>query len=190
MPSECPDAAAVLAAAQERPPTLGDGRLVCVDGPAGSGKTTLARQVAALAGAPVVHTDELLEGWGGLPGLAGTLDRVLRPLAAGRPSAWRRWDWHADQWAEEHPLAPVPLLVVEGVGSGAGVLADLTTLLVWVEAPEELRLARGRERDGEAMMPHWERWLVEEGLEHARERTRERADVLVDGTGVRPAVLR
>ena len=43
------------------PPTLGPGRLVCIDGPAGSGKTTLAGAVAAAAPeAYVVHCDELL----------------------------------------------------------------------------------------------------------------------------------
>ena len=36
----------MLALAASRPPTLGAGRLVCVDGPAGSGKTTLARALA------------------------------------------------------------------------------------------------------------------------------------------------
>ncbi len=38
------------------PATLGAGRLVCVDGPAGSGKTTLGGEVAARLGAPLVHT--------------------------------------------------------------------------------------------------------------------------------------
>ena len=45
------------------PPTLGDGRLVCVDGPAGSGKTTLAAALAdVVPGAHVIHCDELLHG--------------------------------------------------------------------------------------------------------------------------------
>ena len=45
------------------------------------------------------------------------------------------------------PVAP--WLVVEGVGSGDPVVADRVTVLVWVEADDELRLARGLERDGE-----------------------------------------
>ena len=46
-------------------PLLGRTRLVCVDGPAGSGKTTLAdRLVTALGpGAAVVHMDDLYAGW-------------------------------------------------------------------------------------------------------------------------------
>ncbi|PUA79585.1 uridine kinase family protein [Nocardioides currus] len=176
MPSE-EWATRVLEHASATAPTLGDGRLVCIDGPAGSGKTTLAEALAELTGAPVVHTDEMLEGWRGLPGLAASVDALLRPLAAGR-SSWRRWDWHASAWAERVPVAPAPLLVVEGVGAGAAAYDDLVTTLVWVEAEPEVRLDRWRRRDGEMMAAHWEQWLADEDALHARERTRERADLV------------
>ncbi len=176
--------------ALSRPATLHAGRLVCVDGPAGSGKTTLASGIAEVTGAEVVHTDELLQGWRGLPGLARTLDAMLRPVADGGVGSWRRWDWAADGWAEDHALEPAPLLVVEGVGSGAALIADLVTVLVWVEAPADLRLTRGMLRDGEEMAPQWKQWMVDEEELYAREQTRERADILVDGTGVRPPVVR
>ena len=57
------------------------------------------------------------------------------------------------------------------------------TLLVWVDTPSDVRLARGLERDGEPMREHWLRWRVQEDAMFARHRTRERADVVVDGTG-------
>lgn len=180
MPSEARSvswAAAVLSHASSSPPTLGAGRLICVDGLAGSGKTTLARAVAAAAGAPLIHTDELLEGWRGLPGLGTTIEALLRRLAQGEVSSWRRWDWHASSWAESHPVAPAPLLVIEGVGSGAAAYDDLITTLVWIEASVDVRLARGLERDGEHMRVEWERWIGVEAAMHAHERTRERADL-------------
>ena len=55
-------------------------------------------------------------------------------------------------------------------------------MLVWVEAPYDVRLRRGLERDGDAFAPHWEQWAADEAALFARERTRERADVVVDGT--------
>lgn len=162
------------------PPTLGTGRLVCVDGPAGSGKTTLADAIALAApGTLVVHCDELLHGWSGLPGLAGSVESLLRPLAAGATGHWRRWDWHADDWAETHAVRPGGLLVLEGVGCWSPGIADLVGFLVWVEADTELRLARGIERDGEAMRPHWERWRVEEAALFEAHGTRARADLVV-----------
>ncbi|MGH3425037.1 MAG: uridine kinase, partial [Nocardioidaceae bacterium] len=74
-----------------------------------------------------------------------------------------------------------PALVVEGVGCGALGCAPYLSLLLWVEAPTEVRMRRGLERDGEAYRPHWERWARQEQQMFAAERTRERADVLVDG---------
>lgn len=166
------------------PPTLGTGRLVCVDGPAGSGKTTLADALAATSDdAVVIHCDELLRGWGGLPGLAATVEALLTPLAEGRPSQWTRWDWLADDWAESHPVEPGGLLVLEGVGSWSPAIAHLVGVLVWVEADLDLRLDRGMARDGEGMREHWLRWQVEERELHATLRSRDHADLVVSTDG-------
>lgn len=181
MPAGAADAARdVLALVASRPATLGTGRLVCVDGPAGSGKTTLAAALLALEPrATVVHLDELLDGWDGLPGVAERLDPLLLPLARDEPGRYERYDWHAGRFAGWVPVEPTPLLVVEGVGSGARRHAALCTVLVWVEVDDELRLRRGLDRDGEAMRPHWERWMVQERSVFLDEGTRARADVVV-----------
>ena len=173
-------AAQVLAA----PPQLGPVRLVCVDGPAGSGKTTLA---AALSdplgpGAVVVRLDDLYEGWAGLGGVWERVeDQILRPFERGEPGRWQRYDWAAERFAEWVDL-PVPAyLILEGCGSAPRAVDGRAVLRVFVEAPADVRLARGLARDGEHMRDHWLRWMAEEGAEFAREGTRERADVVVDG---------
>lgn len=176
-------AAAVLDLTLARPPTLGTGRLVCVDGPAGSGKTTLAaalRQLVPDAG--VVHMDDLLEGWAGLLTVEAQLERLLGPLTEDLPGHYRRWDWHAEAWAEEVTVDPVAILLLEGVGSGSLRADGVTTVLVWVEAPYEVRMRRGLERDGDAFAPHWEEWARAETDHFARHRTRERASLVMDGT--------
>jgi hypothetical protein len=181
-PEKAYDVTAILAHTATQAPTLGAARLICVDGPAGSGKSTLARSLQARSpGAVLLETDEMLEGWGGLSGLAVSLLRVVAPIAHGVPGRWRRWDWHADGWAEWHHVPDTNLLLVEGVGSGTPLLDPWRTTLVWVEAPSSTRLDRGIERDGESMRSHWLRWRPEEDALHARERTRLRADFQVDG---------
>lgn len=174
----------VLELARSRPATLGNGRLVCVDGPAGSGKTTLAAALARLEpGSRVIHMDDLYDGWEGLPRLTDQLEPLLRPLARGAAGSYRRYDWEAGRYAETVTVAPCPLLVLEGVGSGSRAHADLTTVLVWVWAPADLRLRRGLERDGSALAGRWRQWMLDEDALFVREETAGRADLFVDGAG-------
>jgi hypothetical protein len=177
-----PDGAArLLDLARSRLATLGSGRLICIDGPAGSGKTTLAASVASLApGAVVLHLDDMYDGWHGLPRVADQVAGLLEPLGRDEPGSYRRYDWSAARYVETVAVAPAELLVLEGVGSGATTVAHLVTALAWVEAPPGVRLRRGLARDGAAMRPEWEQWQVDEAALFAREGTRRRADLVVD----------
>jgi len=77
---------------------------------------------------------------------------------------------------------PVPdVLVVEGCGSCPRAVDGWTTLRIWVEAPQPLRLARGLARDGADLADRWRRWQEEEAAHFAAEDTRARADLRVDG---------
>lgn len=159
-------------------------RLVVVDGPAGSGKTTLAAQLGAALPAQVLHMDDLYEGWRGLEPAWDRLDAwVLRPLAGGRPGRYRRFDWGLDRFAEWHDVPPAPYLVVEGCGAARREADAVASLRVWVEAADDLRLRRGLDRDGEDARGHWLAWMETEREHYARHRTRERADVLLDAFG-------
>jgi uridine kinase len=170
-------------------PRLGRTRLVCVDGPAGSGKTTLATRLATELGkgTTVVHMDDLYAGWtmtGAVPRLAAG---VLEPLADGSPGAYRRYDWDAGEFRPELVPVPVPdVLIVEGCGSSPRQFDPWVTLRIWVEAPQELRMARGIERDGAALTQQWIRWQELEAAVFEAEDTRTRADLRVDGTGRAP----
>ncbi|OZM75649.1 hypothetical protein CFP66_45340 [Pseudonocardia sp. MH-G8] len=165
------------------PPRCGATRLVCVDGPSGAGKTTLAaRLAAALGGAPVLHMDDLYPGWDGLAAAVPLLhDQVVAPLAAGRAARYRPYDWHRGEFARPRELGTPPVLVVEGAGCGARVIAAHAVLLVWIEAPRDERYRRGIDRDGETYRPHWERWARQEAAHYAAEGTADRADIRVDG---------
>jgi len=166
----------------------GGPRVVAVDGPSGAGKTTLARALAPALGtpgapAPVVQLEDFYPGWDGLDAVVPRLvEWVLEPLAAGRPAGYRRWDWDAGAWAGWRAV-PVPpgtaAVIVDGVGSGARACAPYLSLLVWADAPADVRYARAMARDGEGYRPHWDRWAAQEEAHFAREGTRARASVVV-----------
>lgn len=190
-------AARLVGSVLAAPPTLGAGRLVCVDGPSGAGKTTLAaalgrglRDELRVPGAAadrahvrVVHMDSLYAGWDGLAaGMATLADDVIGPLRHGQPGRYRRYDWHRDAFAEERVVEPCEVLLVEGVGAAPAACADVVTCLVWVDTPSVVRLERGVRRDGTALRGPLVGWRAQEEAMFARERTRQRADVVVDGT--------
>jgi uridine kinase len=178
-------AARVLAA----PARLGAVRLVCVDGPAGSGKTTFAGRLTDALGADagLVHLEDLYAGWTLTGAVARLSAGVLRPLAEGRPGTHHRYDWAAGRFDDEPVAVPLPrVLVVEGCGSSPRALAPWTSLRIWVEAPAPLRLARGLARDGADLAAHWRRWQQSEAAHFAAEDTRARADLRVDGAAPCP----
>ncbi|GMA31658.1 uridine kinase family protein [Litorihabitans aurantiacus] len=168
---------------------LADGvRLLCIDGLAGAGKTTLAHAVAARVraggrGVAVVHMDDLYEGWGGLLGARDQLVGVLEALARGERASFRRWDWHASRRGGTLEVPAADVVVVEGCGSAPPFVDGRAALRVWVAAPDALRLRRGLERDGEAMRPDWLAFMADERQLLARDATDVRADVVLGPTG-------
>jgi len=158
--------------------------LIGVDGRAGSGKTTIADEIAAaLSDAVVVHVDDFagphVPEWD-WPRFRA---QVLEPLLAGRPARYQRWEWNRDEPAEWHDVPAGGVLVVEGVSSTRSELAVPWDLQIWVDAPRDVRLGRAVERDGAEMLGHWlDVWMPSEEAYIARERPQERVDLIVSST--------
>lgn len=175
-----------------RPARVGGVRVVAVDGPAGSGKTTfagrLARELGRSVRVTVLHTDDFLDGWTKLLSWQPRLrEWVIEPFRRGVPGGFRRYDWEKERLGDDWTAVEPPgVLMIEGVGSAsAGMRADLT-LGVLVGAPRELRLRRGIERDGEHLWAEWVRWMADEDAHFAADDTGKGVDVLVDGAPGEP----
>ena len=165
----------------ERQPACGTTTVIALDGPSGSGKTSLANGLAEATDADVLHLDDVYPGWHGLeatPPLvrAGVLDRI----AADEIGEVSRWDWEADRSGPVLRVPPTPLLILDGVGSGASTIRPYLSLLLWVEAPLAVRRHRALTRDGGVYEPFWEVWAEQERRHFAVEQTRIHADVIVD----------
>ena len=162
-----------------------DGRVVvAIDGPAGAGKTSVARGLAwELRGHEVatIHMDDLYDGWGGLDdALTAYLAEDLVPqIRRGGPVMHRVYDWAGARFGEDAVAPDSPVLVIEGVGSGQPVVADEADLVVWVEASPDVCAQRWLERDGQQMNEHLSQWVELQDTHFARHRTRQRADLIV-----------
>ena len=152
---------------------------VGIGGHGGAGKSTLA---ATIAGAQIVCTDEF---WDGEEFELSRLSaEVFEPLLAGDVARFSSWDWHARRPGPARAVPPEGIVVVEGVCALHRMFRDDYDVRVWVDAPYEVRLARGVERDGEAARATWvDRWMPMEDAYVARDDPVSCADVVVDGSG-------
>jgi hypothetical protein len=140
----------------------------------------LGEALSAGLRAPVVSLEFLYGGWDGLErGIDLLVSEVLEPVAAGRAARVPRFDWVAREWADPVTLEPPQVLIVEGVGAGARRAAVYESVLVWLEAPPFVREKRALDRDGDVIAAHWEQWAAQEEAMLARERTPERAGLVL-----------
>ena len=163
---------------RSRLPACGPTTVVAVDGPSGSGKSELADLLGRRLGATVIRVDELVPGWHGLAATPPMLARdLLAPLAAGEIASVRRWNWVDDRPGELMDVLPVPYLLLDGCGSGSRGIRPYLSLLVWVDAPEDVRHARAMARDGDVFGPWWDVWADQERALFAAEGTALAADI-------------
>ncbi len=157
-----------------------------MDGRSSNGKSRLAERIAALVpGAVVVHTDDVAWrhsrfGWDDLL-LSGVIERLRRGDAVDyRPPAW---DAHGRPGSITVPAA-ASLVLIEGAGAGRASLASHVDAVVWVQCDLDVAERRNRARvaAGELDAAGYEGWMAEEVPFHARERTWERADLIVSGS--------
>ena len=155
-----------------------DGRLaqgrrttLAIDGPCGSGKTTLAALLAQLYDCPVFHADDFFlrpeqrtpERFA-QPG--GNLDRerlreeVLLPLHEGKPVCYRRFDCHSLTLQPPVTVAPAMLSIVEGSYCFHPELSPLYDVSVCLSVSPELQRARILARNGREMAQRFfDRWI-------------------------------
>ena len=158
-------------------------RLVAVDGPGGAGKSTFAHELSeAAGGAPVIHTDDFAAADNPIDWWPRLLEQVIEPFARGDAARYQRYDWPSGALAEWHTIEPAPIVIIEGVSAGRSEWAAHLSFLIWIETPRGERLRRGVERDGIAALDDWESWMAGEDAHYERDPTRDRADVVIDGT--------
>lgn len=182
--------ASLLEAHPERPV------LVALDGRCGSGKTTLAAQLAEpFPGSAVFHTDDYylppaqrIPNWAETPcanmDLTRLWDELLVPARAGAAVRYRAYSCREGSYLPEQPLSPAPLYIVEGSYSHHPLLADCYDLKVFVTCSNEEQARRLQAREGERYEAFVRRWIpLEEGY-FAQYRIEEQADLVLDTTNL------
>jgi hypothetical protein len=160
--------------------------VLAIDGRSSNGKSSLAERIAALVPrAAIVHTDDVAWrhsrfGWDDL-----VISGVIEPLRRGEAVDYRppAWEAHGRPGSITVP-ADAGLVVIEGVGAGRASLAAHVDAVIWVQSDRDVAEHRSlaRVEAGEIDAAGYEGWMSEEVPFQARERTWERADLIVSGS--------
>jgi len=159
-------------------------KVVAVDGHGGAGKSTLAAKLSEMLGAETVHTDDFASPENPVHWWPRLLDEVLEPVARGATSiSYERSSWgpqHTPEPVREQPVTS--MMILEGVAATRREFRPYLAYAIWVDAPKDICIARGVDRDGEAMRDQWERWWREEEAYIRDHQPLHFVDTVVSGT--------
>jgi len=162
-------------------------QIIAIDGPAGAGKTTLARKLEASyphKAVHVIHMDDLYAGWENAltPNLTRILESgIAKPVSEGKAYEYRKYDWLAVRYGELERHPHPEILILEGVGSGQKAVRKYLDQLIWIDIESEVGLNRVLRRDGDYIENHMRIWQMRESEHFKQENTRDCATIRIDG---------
>ena len=160
--------------------------LLAIDGPAGSGKTSLANQLSnELNSATTIHMDDLYNGWE--DALTTTLTRnlkewVINPLTQRQSVNYQKFDWSISKYGSLVEVRDIKLLILEGVGAAQAIIRDNADLTIWIEVGPQIGLARVLNRDGDQLLPYMLKWQERESAHFRTDQTKENCQIFIDGS--------
>lgn len=165
--------------------------LIAVDGHGGSGKSTLANLLADKLQAQIIHTDDFAGLDNPLNWWPLVIEKVFEPIKNGE----KLLNYPRSKWWETHNPEPVvnqpvtPTMILEGVSALRKEFRPYISYGIFVDAPKEVCLQRGFERDkgqdgksDEEIKQMWEQWYKDEENYIRRDSPKEFADLIVYGT--------
>jgi uridine kinase len=155
-------------------------RVIAIDGPGGAGKSSLAEYLAHELDAPIVHTDDFASWNNPVDWWPQLIEKVLRPIAAGRSARYSPTDW-GGRAKPDVVIEPGDFVLLEGVTASREAFRPYLAFAVWIDTPRDVRLGRGLRRDGEQARAIWERWMAGEDAYVERERPDAYADAVLPG---------
>ena len=167
-------------------PKCGQSVVITIDGPAGSGKTTLAQELESiLEPSYTIHMDDLFEGWQSTltPTLTGKLSEILTTVKLENRIRFTPYSWLESKLAPEIARPAPKYLILEGVGSGQSAIRDFISLALWIEVLPGIGLERVIRRDGMAVAPFMPDFITAQNIHFEKEATKKSADYRLSGQG-------
>lgn len=166
-------------------------KIVAIDGHGGAGKTYLASKLSQILDAEILHTDDFASYDNPLDWWPRMIEEALEPIRQGAESL----SYERSSWYKNHDPKPVEnqnvtkVIILEGVSASRKEFRPYLTYSIWVEAPKDVYLERGIERDladgiksKEQLEADWKQWHSYEEDYIKRDNPQQYANSVVSGT--------
>ncbi|MBP3637222.1 MAG: hypothetical protein J6K13_06695 [Clostridia bacterium] len=152
--------------------------LICIDGPCGSGKTTVGNLLQQVLDAALIPMDdfflphpqktpERLAQPGGNADWERVVSEVLVPWASQQPVSYRPYDCHASDFTAPVNAPPRRITLIEGSYSLMPAIRQYADISVFLSISHELQHTRILHRNGEAGLDMFiRRWIPLEKAYH------------------------
>ena len=166
----------------------GQTKIIVIDGPAGSGKTTLAKSLSGLLeNCPIIHMDEIYDGWENALSPKTSQDLVewiINPLLESKSIEFVKYDWYLEKRIEKVVINLPKVLIIEGVGSSSFEISKYASLKLWIEVNKETGINRVLTRDGQQIQEQMKKWQSQESKFFIENNSKENSDIWIDGDPV------
>ena len=166
----------------------GQTKIIVIDGPAGSGKTTLAKSLSGLLeNCPIIHMDEIYEGWENALSpktFKDLVEWIINPLLENNSIEYIKYDWNIEQRIEKVVINNSKIIIIEGVGSSSFEISKHASLKLWIEVNKETGINRVLTRDGLQIQEQMKTWQSQESKFFIENNSKENSDIWIDGDPV------
>jgi len=163
----------------------GETKLICIDGPAGSGKTTLAKNLKNfLNNTSIIHMDEIYEGWENAlnDNLVSNIQNwIITPMKKSEPIIYTKFDWYLKSRKDKVIIENYENIILEGVGAASLGIRELSVLNLWIEGRKEILLNRVLDRDGNQIKDEMKLWQSKESEYFLKHDIKKHCDFWIDG---------
>ena len=161
------------------------GEVIAIDGPAGSGKTTLANKLKSdISAIEIIHLDDLYQGWQDAFSQRLTnsvIDQILNPISQKLDFKYEIYDWKNNTFHKSHIVPANQVYVLDGVTSGQSQFRPYLSKIIWLNISDDIGLTRVLNRDGEEILSPMREFQEAQKLHFARELTENAADFTYEG---------
>ena len=161
------------------------GEVIAIDGPTGSGKTTLANQIKTdLSDVEIIHVDDLYKGWqDAFTERLSTsiIEKILIPISKKIEFDYEIYDWKKGNFYKSNQISNDKIFILDGVGSGQSKFRPYISKIIWLNISDDIGLSRVLHRDGDEILLPMLEFQRAQKLHFARESTENAADFYFEG---------